>query len=423
MEKIAIISTRLGGADGVSIEAEKWSRAYKKLGLCSVYIAGQFKNNDMLEYFEIPEMDYYHPVVTGIRETAFNEKKQSSPDDMKKMADDINILKAGIKEKLLSILEREKVKYLSIENALSMPLNIPMAIALTEVISENNIKTIIRHHDFYWERKQFLHSNIEKILEDYFPPDYPGLKHVVINTPARRSIYKRKNIRAAYIPNIFDFDVLENAGKNHGTIKEYLRISDKDILVLQPTRLIARKNIERTIELVKKLDKKMDRDICLIISGRPEQNELDYFYNIIELIRRAGINIVLRDNDHSRTTEYVRAGFFERFDIYDRYRACDLVTLPSDIEGFGNPVIEASVFKKPLFVNKYPVLEDMLSKGFDFIVIDGEVDDGAVEKTVRLLTDSEQRKNTVDRNFNIARKFYSMVHLTDNLDRLLSDLK
>jgi len=423
MEKIAIISTRLGGIDGVSIEAEKWARAYKKLGLYPVYIAGQFENKSILESFEIPEMDYYHPVVTSIRETAFNERKQALSDDMKKLADDIAILKSSIKEKLFSILEKEKIKYMSIENAFSIPLNIPMAIALAEAISENNIKTIIRHHDFYWERKQFLYSNIEKILEDYFPPDYQDLKHVVINTPARRSIYERKNIRATYIPNVFDFDILKNAGKNHGTIKEYLKISDKDILVLQPTRLLARKNIERTIELVKKLNKKMNRDICLIISGKPEQNELDYFYNIVELVRRAGINMVLSDNDYSRTTEYIREGFFERFDIYDSYRACDLVTLPSDIEGFGNPVIEASVFKKPLFVNKYPVLEDMLSKGFDFIVIDRDVDDRAVEKTVRLLTDTEQKRKMVDRNFNTAKKFYSMKYLVDSLERLLSDLK
>ena len=423
MEKIAIISTRLGGIDGVSIEAEKWARAYMKLGLSTVFIAGQFENNNIGASFEIPEMDYHHPSIVSIREIAFNEKKQALPDDIKKLVDDIATVKSSIKEKLFPILEKEKIKYLSIENALSIPLNIPLGIALSEIISESSINSIIRHHDFYWERKQFLYSNVSKILEDCFPPDMPGLKHIVINSHAMRSIYDRKKIRAVFIPNIFDFDILKNAGKDHGGIKKYLEIDESDILVLQPTRLIARKKIERTIELVKKLNRKMTREVCLIISGKPEKNELEYFHNIVELARRARINMVLRDNEHSKTTEYSRADFFNDFDIYDRYRACDLVTLPSDIEGFGNPVIEASVFKKPLFVNHYPVLDDMLSKNFDFIVIDKEVDEEAVEKTIRLLTDQKQKKRSVDNNYNIAKKFYSMKYLESSLEKILTEFK
>ena len=423
MEKIAIISTRLGGIDGVSVEAGKWASAYKKLGLHPVYIAGQFEKKYGSVSFEIPEMDYYHPGIVSIKESAFGGIKEFSVADKKKLNDEIFVIKSAIKKKLFSILKSKNIKYLSIENALTIPLNIPMAIALTEIISESKIKSITRHHDFYWERKQFTHSNVEKILKDYFPPVLPDLKHVVINTPARRSIYKKKNIRAAYIPNIFDFETLKNTGKNHREVKKFLKMSNKDILVLQPTRLIARKNIERTIELVEKLDKKMSNDFCLIISGRPEKNELDYFKNIVRLARSAGINMVLNDNSHNEAKEYSRPGLFKRFDIYDLYRACDLVTLPSDIEGFGNPVIEASVFRKPLFVNNYPVLEDMLLKGFDFIVIDKYVDKRAIERTIRILNDPEEKKRTVDKNFNIAREFYSMKYLVISLEKLLSEFK
>lgn len=422
MEKIAIISTRLGGVDGVSIEADKWAGAYKRIGLDPVYIAGKFDRDDSSVFFAVEEMDYYSAEVAEIRKIAFNEEKKATENDLGKLIDSIGRVKEIIKSKLLKILNSNNIGYLSIENALTIPLNIPLAIALTEVISENNIKAITRHHDFYWERNQFLCSNVEKMLDDYFPSDLSGLKHVVINTLAKKSIYDKKKIEATYIPNIFDFDVLEEIGSRSPEVKKFLDMDDDDFLILQPTRLIARKNIERTIELVDKLSKKTDKKINLIISGNPEKNELDYFNEIMRLARKTGANLILNKNEHNHIPEYTRKDLFKKFDIYDLYKACDLVTLPSDVEGFGNPVIEASVLKKPLFVNNYPVLTDMLSKGFEFIVIDKKVDKEAVEKTFKLLTDHNMREKVTSKNFKIAKEHYSIDYLISRLKKLIGEL-
>ena len=52
MDKIAIISTRLGGIDGVSIEADKWAETFLSLGLLPIYIAGDFvKTNNIKKYY------------------------------------------------------------------------------------------------------------------------------------------------------------------------------------------------------------------------------------------------------------------------------------------------------------------------------------------------------------------------------------
>jgi len=421
MEKIAIISTRLGGVDGVSIEADKWAGAYKRIGFDPVYIAGKFDREDSSTFFAIEEMDYYFTEVAEIRKISFNEEMKATKNDLGRLIDSIGKVKDTIKDKFLKILESNNIGYLSIENALTIPLNIPLAIALTEVISENNIKAITRHHDFYWERKQFLCSNVEKMLDDYFPPDLSNLKHVVINTLAKKSIYDKKKIEATYIPNIFDFEVIKKIGKRSMEVKKFLDMDDDDYLILQPTRLIARKNIERTIDLVDKLSKKTDKKINLIISGKPEKSELDYFNKIMELAKKTGISLILSDNDHNNIAEYTRKDLFKKFDIYDLYKACDLVTLPSDVEGFGNPVIEASVLKKPLFVNNYPVLTDMLSKGFEFIVIDKKVDKGSVEKTFELLTDHKMREKVTSKNFKIAKQYYSIDYLISRLKKLIEE--
>jgi mannosylglucosylglycerate synthase len=422
MEKIAIISTRLGGIDGVSVEADKWAGAYKKIGFDPVYIAGKFEREVDSVFFTIEEMDYYFAEIAEIRKIAFNEEKKATEKDLGRLIDRIGKVKEIIKNKFSKILKSSNIRYLSIENALTIPLNIPLAIALTEIISENDIKAITRHHDFYWERKQFLCSNIEKMLDDYFPPDLVNLKHVVINTLARKSIYDRKKIEAIYIPNIFDFDLIKEIGRRSPKVKKFLNMAEDDFLILQPTRLIARKNIERTIDLVAKLSKKTDKKINLLISGKPEKNELEYFDEIIRLTKKTGINLILSKNSHSNIPEYTRKDLFKKFDIYDLYKACDLVTLPSDVEGFGNPVIEASVLKKPLFVNNYPVLADMLSKGFEFIVINKEVDRESVEKTFKLLTDHKMRGKVTSKNFKIVKEYYSIDYLISKLKKLIPNI-
>ncbi len=418
MKKIAIISTRLGGIDGVSVEADKWAKAYSRIGFAPVYIAGKFDWKNIPEAFLIEEMDYYHPKVVSIRKRAFNEVNLEGGKDLKELRVDIEEVKNTLKEKLLDLIEKKGIEILSIENALTIPLNIPLGIALSEILSEKKIKAITRHHDFYWEREQFSGSNIEDILVKYFPPDHQNLKHVVINTIAKRSLYDRKKIDATYIPNIFDFKILKNMGDNYKSIKGSLGIYDEDLLFLQPTRIIARKNIERSIELTEKLSRKMERKIYLFISGKSEKNEIEYFNYIINLARAKAINLILSgsyDRDHENM---LKEDIFDRYGINDFYKACDMVTLPSDVEGFGNPVIEACAFKKPLFVNNYPVLGDMLEKGFDFIVIDGKVDNDSVEKSLAFLMDDGSKRIILENNYRIAEKFYSIESLVENLTRL-----
>lgn len=418
MDKIAIISTRLGGIDGVSIEAGKWAEAYERIGLDPIYIAGKFDAEDAGKAFLIGEMDYYHPDIASIRKRAFNEIKLERSRGLQELREDIEEVKNILKRKLLDLIEKYDIKILSIENALAIPLNIPLGIALSEIISGKKIDAITRHHDFYWEREQFSRSNIEEILVEYFPPDHRNLKHVAINTIAKRSLYDRKKIDASYIPNIFDFKILKNMGDRYKGVKKALGISRRDFLFLQPTRIIARKNIERSIGLVEELSKKLERKIYLFISGRPERTEMDYFNYIIGLARSTGINLILSGSYGSGHDNIVPEDIFEKFGIYDFYMACDMVTLPSDVEGFGNPVIEACAFKKPLFVNNYPVLKDMLSKGFDFIVIDKKVDKASIGKAHALLVNEGLKKKVFKKNYSIAEKFYSIGFLVESLKKL-----
>ncbi len=92
------------------------------------------------------------------------------------------------------------------ENALSLPVNIPLGLALTEIIAETALPTIGHHHDFTWERKRFSITAAGDYLRTAFPPNLPSVRHVVINSFAARQLALRTGASAILIPNVMDFD-------------------------------------------------------------------------------------------------------------------------------------------------------------------------------------------------------------------------
>jgi glycosyltransferase involved in cell wall biosynthesis len=96
------------------------------------------------------------------------------------------------------------------------------------------------------------------------------------------------------------------------------------------------------------------------------------------------------------------------YSLWDVYPHANFMTYPSLYEGFGNALIEAIYFKLPALVNRYSVYAaDIGPLGFDFVEIDGEVTDQAVEATRELLQDSERRQRMVETNYDLAAKYFS----------------
>ena len=71
-------------------------------------------------------------------------------------------------------------------------------------------------------------------------------------------------------------------------------------------------------------------------------------------------------------------------------------------------------------MNRYPVYNsDIWPLGFQFIELDGFVDDRAVEQSIQIIQSSKDANEMVEGNFAIAREHFSLETLEGKLKQVL----
>jgi glycosyltransferase involved in cell wall biosynthesis len=203
-------------------------------------------------------------------------------------------------------------------------------------------------------------------------------------------------------------------------VRHAFGIAGDEYLILQPTRVIQRKGIEHAIELVRRLGQKGVK-AKLVISHASGDEGADYERRVREYSELMAVNTVFVSDlisDKRGTLEDGR----KVYTLSDVYPHADLVTYPSTYEGFGNAFLEAIYFKKPLLVNTYSIyFHDIKPKGFDVIEIDEFVKEWTVNDVIDILANKSRSKEMVDRNYLLAKKFYSYANLKRKLRFLLTD--
>ena len=110
--------------------------------------------------------------------------------------------------------------------------------------------------------------------------------------------------------------------------------------------------------------------------------------------------------------------------LKDLYSHADLVTFPSLYEGFGNALLEAVYFRKPLVIGNYSVYSrDMAPKGIFLPTIEGFIDRDLVERTRQVLEDPDYREQLVEHNYQVARRYFSYRVLRDSLRLIIANIR
>jgi hypothetical protein len=336
--RAAILSYRLGTADGVSVTAAQWATALRRLGMSVTTVAGAGRA-DML--------------VEGL---AIDAARPPARDRLAAALGDADLV--------------------VVDNVCSLPMNPRVGEAVAEHLVGR--AAVLRHHDLPWERDQYAGFTS-------WPPDDPHWRHVTINEQARLALAERRGITATTVHHGFDE---RPCPERRAQVRGALGVT-RSPLVLQPTRAIARKNVEAGLAMAAALGG------TFWLTGPAEDGFAD---DLDRLVGAAGIP--------------VRRGMPEGTSMAAAYAACDVVVLPSSWEGFGLPLIESAFHRRPIAVGDFPVARELAAFGFRWF------SPADPEPLHRWLVDPDPA--LLDHNEAAARRHFSLDALVRRLDLLLS---
>lgn len=411
-KNIGFISTRFSGTDGVTLEASKWADTLIRHGHQIFWFAGELDRdpgNSML----VPEAHFKHEENQKLNDQIFGNKGRNFS-----ITEKIHAIKSYLKIQIRRFIEQFAIDLIIAENCLTIPMHVPLGIALTETIAETLIPTIAHHHDFYWERSRFILNAVGDYLQMAFPPKLPGIEHVVINSTAQEELAHRTGISSIIIPNVLEFEIPPTINAERtALLREAIGLTPEDTMILQPTRIIQRKGIEHSIEFIKKLKNPRCK---LFISHEAGDEGFEYAEWIKETalsqdVELKLINTRLDDpwNNRNRDTG--------RYSLWDVYPHADFITFPSLYEGFGNAFLEAVYFRKPLLINRYSTfIRDIEPLGFDLVVMDQYITKKTIECAQEVIDIPARREKMVNTNYTIALRHYSYTVLWKNLNYIIT---
>jgi glycosyltransferase involved in cell wall biosynthesis len=409
---IGFVSTRLAGTDGVSLETVKWSNVLTGLGHKCFYFAGESEWPAERTYL-VPEAHFKYPDIQALNADLFDNYTRSSQTSQK-----VQKLKDHLKEHLYEFVRNFHLDLLIVENALSLPMNVPLGLALTELVAETYFPTVAHHHDFAWERERFAINAAEDYLRAAFPPTLRSIHHVVINSFAGRQLALRTGATSTLIPNVMDFySPPPEPDAFAADLRSVLGIRPDERLLLQPTRIVPRKRIEHAIELVRRLD----LECVLVISHTSGDEGSAYQQYLLDYANLMGVRVIVASdiiNHHRGRTPDGR----KVFSMADTYQQAALVTYPSSVEGFGNAFLETIYYRRPIVMSTYEIFKtDIQPKGFKVIGFEDFISEDTVRQAQAVLSDPGLVAEMTGHNYELGRVYYSYRTLENRLAALISE--
>lgn len=409
---IGFISFRFHGTDGVSLETSKWAEVLEEMEHTCYYFSGR-SDRPAERSMVVEEAHFLHPEIRQYYHRFFSTTQRTEDETRW-----IHAKRESLKKHIRRFIAEFKIDLLIPQNVLSFPQNIPLSMALTEVIAETGIPTIAHHHDFTWERKALLVNSIWDYIYMAVPPNLGAIQHVVINSSAADQLARRIGVSSTIVPNVMNFEKPSPALDEYSAdLREALGIAPDELFILQPTRVVKRKGIEHAIELVSRLERKAK----LVISHASGDDGYEYEARVRDFANRLGVQAIFsseRFDENRRLTEDGK----KVYSLSDAYPHADLVTYPSLVEGFGNAFLEALYYRKPIVVNNYAIYAtDIRPKGFNVIEFDDYITEKTIQDTLKVLDDPQLQQEMCRHNYSLALRHFSYKVLRNKLRALLAN--
>lgn len=413
--RFGFVAIRFTGTDGVSLEAEKWAQALEAEGHQVCWFAGELDERRQRHGVLEPRAALDHPSNQRIAAEAFSPGPKADA-----VTGEVEEASGQLERSLEGFVASQGVDVLVIQNASAIPMHIPLGLAVARYVKRSGCPTIAHHHDFAWERDRFRSPAWPAYMQEAFPPANANVAHVVINSEAGRAFRERTGENATVVPNVMPFEwAPDQPSADHvRQVRNNLGYSPDDVIVLQPTRVVPRKNIEAAVELVRRLGRP---EVKLLVSHKAGDEGLDYAVRLRRLAEEGGVDLRFLGERFDDVADGGNSGSV-RYSLADAYAICDFVTYPSLVEGFGNALLETIYYRKPFLINRYPVYrEDIEPLGLRAVTMDSEITAETVDQVERVLGDPALAQAWAEENFALAKKHFGFMALRKLLAGLVQE--
>ncbi len=451
--RIGIIHSLIGKNDGVSIVIDQSVEAMQK------YLGIDLGNFFFLAAHSSPRFNAQtNDVFWHKSEVHKHILKNFNNEDVVGLDKVIHENALYAKEVISEWVEENDIDLIIAHNT-SHPYNFITAVGLGYYIEELRSqgiiwpKLMVWWHDSYFERAIFAHPNpvIEKYLK-YLPGTYVDAIAFINKQQIElgKKVFAQYNIdkldkffehRTTVVPNTseipwewenldpdsdklicppqdnYNNKFMKDIGLERQVKSKGFSMKDT-VVLLQHTRVVPRKKIELAIDLTFELEKKFRKQnkcVALIISGHSGDEQNQYLNNLhVHYTEKCKndpkSNVLLIFGEHkilSHRDIIVDRKFYNFAEVPSIIAAYGGIgTYFSEVEGFGNNLLEMISFAVPVVINKYDIYKEEIEKfGFELPAIEnGKVTKELVDAAFRLLTDIPYRNKVVLHNLKVLKE-------------------
>ena len=326
---------------------------------------------------------------------------------------------------------------------------------------------------FPWERKSWINVNINsiqtkklicknghnpsRVLEIGTAIEYKSnisRRQIIQNYKQINSIFSKgeKNIKVVGIKKYlkekkYSYDPIIFGGNDISNFN----FVNNNIIFLQPTRVISRKSIEINFDLIHSLIKKdnfrqkfihnKELKISIIITGPIPSGQKEYYKKLLAYYNDFIYNVSKEFKSRILLgflfSEFDKDTFKSKhktpIDINQLFLVSSLILLPSQTEGRGLPILEASATGIPLFCREYEpyevyknVIGYNLNKKERLKVLSfrgNKIPDKIIDKIIDKIFFPQNNIRDTIHNINAIKKRYSYEVLENNIRDILNSLK
>ncbi|HEX8311392.1 MAG TPA: glycosyltransferase family 4 protein [Chthoniobacteraceae bacterium] len=170
-----------------------------------------------------------------------------------------------------------------------------------------------------------------------------AFSYITVSEHRREQTERLTGFTSRVVPN--GLDPTEFLGLS-ATVSDFVRtegVLEREIVLLHPARIVARKNIEFALHVVAAL-KSAGRDVCYLLTGADDPHTAGgkaHAHSLRALQRQLG----LEHEAHFLGDRFA----VTKQDVISLFTTADALFFPSREEGFGLPVLEAALHRLPIF--------------------------------------------------------------------------